>query len=493
MIEKFISKNYLIPLIFPALVIISNNENVITFNDIYVISILVFILFFLIFVFRFLKFYNQYSLGSLLSITITLNIAINYLYYNNSLVKFYQFFILNAAIFGLYFLLFKKYNIILNRLSSFINITIFFFLCITIFNFSNKVNYKEKLKSKENYFQNIKLENTPDIYHIIPDGLMSITELKKNNFYRDNDFEKTLEKNGLQILNSKSNYPVTFASIPSILNGSIFPENTKVLEKQFYNLSQNSNFVNMLLENSYKIYWFENTWAGSKCTNEQFTCPQKKINSFLKNEIITEYLKIININYGWNEKILKIFNIKERYYLDEAQDILLNIYNKEPSERPRYIFMHSLIPHPPIKIDEECNPNYLTGKNNSYNEESYFISLECLKKQIISFYNFVKKQERPFIFIVSSDTGWNFDDNLNPNTNTKIDQWPEHMFNNMIIVNKEIVCFDEKKIVTNAELLPFLISCSEKKDLPKIDNGSYDAYYGNSNHKFRYKFNKRLF
>ena len=153
-----------------------------------------------------------------------------------------------------------------------------------------------------------------------------------------------------------------------------------------------------------------------------------------------------------------------------------------------------LIPHQPIRVDEECTPNYLTGKNNYYNEGSYFISLECLKKQIISFYNFAKRQKRPFVFIVGSDTGWTFDDRKNPNTNTRLDEWPKEHYMNMIIVNKESVCFDKKRKVTNVELLPFLIACSEKKDLPIIDNRYFDVFY-NSGHDGRKRntFKKRLF
>ena len=324
---------------------------------------------------------------------------------------------------------------------------------------------------------------------------MHMEELKKNNFYQDNNFEKTLEENGLQLLNSTTNYPTTFTSIPSTLNGSLFPDNIEIVEKQFYNLSQNSNFINMLLKNDYKIYWFENTWAGTKCINNKFICPQKKnINTFFDNEIVNEYLKIININYTWNEKILKVFNIEKRFYLDKIQDTMQNIYNNKKFENPRYIFAHLLIPHQPIRVDEECVPNYLTGKNNSYNENSYFISLECLKKQIISFHNFAKKQKRPFIFIVGSDTGWTFDDRVNPNVNTKLDEWPKEHYKNMIIVNKEIVCFDKNKSVTNVELLPFLIACSENKNLPNIDNRYFDVFYNNGHDgRKRNKFKKRLF
>ena len=493
--QKFVTNNYLIPLILPALMLVNNNKDVVTLNDIYVISIVILILFFLILIIRFFNFCNRYRLDNFFSIAITVNIAINYLYYNNDLVKFYQFFILNTAICGIYFLLFKKYKIKLNRLSSFINITIVFFFFITVFNFSSEAGYEEKLKSKQNYFQNTRLKNTPDIYHIIPDGLMHMEELKKNNFYQDNNFEKTLEENGLQLLNSTTNYPTTFTSIPSTLNGSLFPDNIEIVEKQFYNLSQNSNFVNMLLKNDYKIYWFENTWAGTKCINNKFICPQKKnINTFFDNEIVNEYLKIININYTWNEKILKVFNIEKRFYLDKIQDTMQNIYNNKKFENPRYIFAHLLIPHQPIRVDEECVPNYLTGKNNSYNENSYFISLECLKKQIISFHNFAKKQKRPFIFIVGSDTGWTFDDRVNPNVNTKLDEWPKEHYKNMIIVNKEIVCFDKNKSVTNVELLPFLIACSENKNLPNIDNRYFDVFYNNGHDgRKRNKFKKRLF
>ena len=106
--QKFFTNNYLIPLILPALMLVNNNKDVVTLNDIYVISIAILILFFLILIVRFFNFCNRYRLDNFFSIAITVNIAINYLYYNNGLVKFYQFFILNTAICGIYFLLFKK-------------------------------------------------------------------------------------------------------------------------------------------------------------------------------------------------------------------------------------------------------------------------------------------------------------------------------------------------------------------------------------------------
>ena len=111
--------------------------------------------------------------------------------------------------------------------------------------------------------------------------MMGFDKLKENKYYNDNNYENILKDNNLTALKSLSNYPTTFASIPSMLNGSIFKENTKVNEKTFYKLNSQSSSVNMFLKNNYEVLWFENTWAGTKCNNNKFTCPQKK-KKFLK-------------------------------------------------------------------------------------------------------------------------------------------------------------------------------------------------------------------
>ena len=77
------------------------------------------------------------------------------------------------------------------------------------------------------------------------------------------------------------------------------------------------------MKNNYEVLWFENSWIGSKCLNSKFTCPQKtRILSFADNEIVLEYFKLININMYWSNKILRLFNFKKKYHLDNITEML---------------------------------------------------------------------------------------------------------------------------------------------------------------------------
>ena len=473
----------------PGLILYNNNSEVVTHGDIFVLLCLILVIFIIISFFKMSKFLRNYKIDFFLSLFIIFNLTINYIIFKNNFVNF-EIFVLISSIYTLfYFLLFNKFKTKINSLFSFIQVSIIFFLIISFLTSLLNKEYVSKIEFKNNFFEGYKLKNTPDIYHIIPDGLMSLEVLKNYEFYERNNYKNVLKKNDLILFNSMSNYPTTFASIPSMLNGSTFKENTEVSEKEFYKLNNNSSFTKMLLKNNYDVYWFENTWAGTKCINKKFICPQKKyLSNIFDNEIIIEYLKLININYSWHEKILMFLNIKKIYHLDKIQEILKKIDTKNS----KYVFAHILIPHQPFKVDKQCDGTYLKNLDQKWSSEKYFIQLECLKKQIISFHNFVKDQGRPYIFIIASDTGWTFDDKLSPNINSNL-KWRKEQFKNVVIINRESICFDKNKEITNAEILPNVIACSEGIDLPDIDNAKYDAYYHKTGHPDARKFVKRNF
>ena len=92
----------------------------------------------------------------------------------------------------------------------------------------------------------------------------------------------------------------------------------------------------------------------------------------------------------------------------------------------------------PFLVDANCNPIYL---NKSYtptwSERKYFLQVECLKKQIIDFNNFIKSKNRPYLLIIASDTGWTFDDKIHPSLNPKA-LWPKSHFQNITSVQDGI-------------------------------------------------------
>lgn len=474
----------------PAQILILNNYDVISYHDLLVCFKLLLILILLFNLIRFFSFVRKFYFEYLLNVLIVLNILLNFILFRNGFVNFEFFFIIQVIIISIYFYFFSKIKIYLYNFYKFMRVMSVVLICITLFKNTNQDNFTNKNFFKYDYFSDLKLNKKKDVYLIVPDGMMGFDKLKENKYYNDNNYENILKDNNLTTLKSLSNYPTTFASIPSMLNGSIFKENTKVNEKTFYRLNSRSSSVNMFLNNNYEILWFENTWAGTKCNNNRLTCPQKKnFLNFADNEIILEYFKIININVYWSNIIFKALNIKRKNHLNNIIDILkVKKFNK-----PVFVFAHILLPHPPHTVDENCNPIYLSSEISSkFSEKKYFIQLECLKKQIINFNNFVKSKNRPYVLIFASDTGWTFNDNQNPTVNIET-RWKKSSFQNNIIINDDNICFDKNKIITNVEILLLALHCAENKSLPPLENTQFDAYYAKTGHKDSERLIKRNF
>jgi len=474
----------------PAQILILNNYDVISYHDLLVCFKLLLIFTLMFNLIRFFSFVRKFYLEYLLNMLIVLNISCNFILFRNGFINFEYFFIIQAIIISNYFYFFSKIKIYLYNFYKFMKVMSVVLICITLFKTFNSAEVINKNFFKYNYFSDFKLNKKVDVYLIIPDGMMGFDKLKENKYYNDNNYENILKDNNLTSLKSLSNYPTTFVSIPSILNGSIFKENTKVDEKTFYKLNSQSSSVDMFLKNNYEVLWFENTWAGTKCNNNRFTCPQKKnFLNFTDNEIILEYFKVLNVNVYWSDKVLLFLNIKRKYHLDNIAEMLkIKKYTK-----PVFVFAHILLPHQPHRVDKNCNPTYLNPEiSKQWSEKKYFVQLECLKKQIVNFNNFIRSKNRPYVLIFASDTGWTFTDSQNPNVNIKT-RWPKSSFQNNIIINDDYVCFDKNKIVTNAEILLLALHCAEDKSPPPMENTQFDAYYAKTGHKDSGRLIKRNF
>lgn len=493
-IIKFIDNNTKLSIFFilsiPFQILILNNYEVISYQDIFVCLKLLIILTVLFNIFNLINFVKKFRFENLISLLIIINILLNFAIFNNGFITFEIFIIIQVIFIFIYFYFFSKLKKIFNKIYKFVTITSALLILMIFFKFFNYDGKDYKNFFKNDYFTNLKLENKIDTYVIVPDGLMSFEKLKQNKFYNDNKYEQILRENDLTPLKSFSNYPTTFASIPSLLNGSLFKEDSRVEEKIFFKTIGRSSSVKMFLKNNYEVLWFENNWSGSKCNNNQFTCLQKKrVFNFVNNEIVLEYFKLININLYWSDKIYYLLNIKRKYHLDNITAMLKDYkYTK-----PVFVFAHIMIPHMPFLVDANCNPIYL---NKSYtptwSERKYFLQVECLKKQIIDFNNFIKSKNRPYLLIIASDTGWTFDDKIHPSLNPKA-LWPKSHFQNNIIISKKYVCFDKDKTVSNVEVLTMALYCSENKPHPIIDNYQFDAYYSKTGHVNINKFVKRSF
>ena len=354
------NKNYLLLVLtffLPSILIFNNNYDLIN-SDVLVELLIIPIIFIVVIFFLNYIFTRKNSFFINLSIFLVIaNLILNYVIHKNSLISIKIFFFQNILLILLYFFLFKfvkKLN--LNYLN-------FFFLILIIIFFLNFTYFKyQKIKLsnsnqnfeifKQNKFENLKLKIKPDIYHIIPDGLLNINELEFYKYKNSGNLRDTILSNELKYFdNSLTNYPATFFSLSSTLNGSLLRNDLNFYEKQINETIYNSRLHNLLLDNNYKIFWYKTDWIGSNCNSSKYECMN---NHFFESEIFYNYLLLLNFNHSWIDKIIyKIFKYQKNYHLDIFSNDLNKIFQEK---KPRYVFGYFNLPHGPYTVDSNCVP-----------------------------------------------------------------------------------------------------------------------------------------
>ena len=468
--------------LIPLIIIIINNPLLIDVYTIINFSIFPIILGSIIFFIDYFLFKKNYLI-IITGFIFLSNLLINIIYFKSSLVGIKIFLILNffLFLFFLFFLLFYKKKINFN----FIN---FFTILLIIICISNYFIKTKNQNTKKNIFVSanlnfIKLKNKPDIFHIIPDGLLNISDMEKYGYDKSNNLKKTLRDLNLEYYeNSLTNYPATFFSLASTLNGSIIKENLIFQEKQIYKTLYNSSLHDLLMKNGYKIFWYQTKWLGSKCNSKKYICMN---NNFYESEIFKYYLQSVNVNQNWINKILyKTFQKKTYTHLDNIGNDIEKIYK---TKKPKYIYGYINLPHGPYTVDNNCTPIFQKkiSKNIIFKKKQYFEQVECFEKQLKNFIDVVKKKykEKNFLVIVQSDTGWSFNSNLieegRPHPDFPDRLWPKTYFNNFIAVSKNFSCINKKEKISNADLFPILISCLNNTKLNLKNHNKYDVYYSN--------------
>ena len=257
------------------------------------------------------------------------------------------------------------------KLNSYLNLLTTIFLMIEIIGLGfievTKVELKNKIDLKEPLDE---IQNKPDIYFIILDGYTGFKGLKKYWDFDNNDLKKFLNSNGFFIAeNGKTIYKVTNYSIASTLNMS-------ELNFESDNLYAKSSYLSLanIIKKNIVVEFFSE--VGYDFINLSFydIYDTKKFYQdiyFLKSGNIYQSRTI----YG------HLYEIQNEINADMAY-INLDIFKRLKTirstfnERPKFIYAHVMMPHPPYYFDAEGNKNNSKVANDSKNQMSY---LEQLK------------------------------------------------------------------------------------------------------------------
>ncbi len=288
------------------------------------------------------------------------------------------------------------------KLNSYLNLLTTIFLVIEIIGLGfievTKVELKSKIDIKEPLEE---IQNKPDIYFIILDGYTGFSGLKKYWNFDNSELKKFMKKNGFFIAEiGKTIYNVTNYSIASTLNmAELNFEADNLYAKSSYLSLANIIKKNIVVEFLSEVgYDFINLSLFDIRDKKKF---YEDI-YFLKSGNIYQSRTI----YG------HLYEIQNEINADMAY-INLDIFNRlknmrsAPNKKPKFIYAHIMMPHPPYYFDAEGNKNDFKVANDPNNKNSYLAQLKYTNHLLMESLNEVLNSSgNPPIIVVQGDHGF---------------------------------------------------------------------------------------
>ena len=437
-------------------------------------------------------------------------------------IEFYRFLICNFSTF--YFLFYyKKINSIeiINSLQSInlyldniLTILIFFIYYVLIFVFLRKFNQFSKIflhfflffnfilgiysmnffdnftvnKAKNNISQNsINLDNLEnlqsikptDIYIIVLDGMMSLEKAEKLEIIESKNFLLNQLKNNGYAYNHfyKSNYPVTYASIQSLLYGD-FPitDESDIYSNRLsfypYNMNDKKNFFYQIVHKlNMNFFWIGNKWGLCKGLKSSECFYNYSSNKNLLSELIfnTELFYI-------NSLFSYFFNYLSKDIIVTAFDFLR--YEKFQKKTPltknksNFYFVHVYKPHKPYDLDNDCN-NVIPRKILSNEKKYYKINYKCTFQAVLNWDKKFLNKKKNNIVIILGDHGWS----LNKKKNDDIDYIRSRVDDVFFAYKIPKKCNSIKVPNSHVNVMRFILNCLNDLDLEYLTDTQYIIRY----------------
>jgi len=287
-----------------------------------------------------------------------------------------------------------------------INISIFYFDSVSLY---NEFKHPAEIFSGDQ-------KNTPDIYFILLDGYVNSIVSKEILNHDNIEFITFLKENGFYIPENytHSNYDRTIRTIPSVLNMNYLDpailELTSV-NQQFqvlYELIDDNIVMNYLKSNGYQIINFDSGWWGTE-----------KINIADKNLCATPLVDYNTLNKLEQTTMSKTFQelhrkIASLLHDQKRKQILCEFSElekiKDNTERPFFVFVHIVAPHPPWVFGSEGEPVKKIvspeSKNIDNQQLAYVDQLKFVNKMMMELVSkLLSNTENPPIIIIQSDHG----------------------------------------------------------------------------------------
>lgn len=290
----------------------------------------------------------------------------------------------------------------------------------------------------------IDLTKAPDIYLIIQDAYASADTLKREFDYDNKPFIESLRKQGFYVAeDSRSYYSQTMLSVSSTLNLNYFQDDVKLPHANFSHRGPAVEYflrprlLTYLQQAGYDMHMttsgydmdIEDTGEKNDIRGSDF---RENIGDSLLRK--TPIHHILNLVAGRERSFLNPFRdhyelVRHQYESLRAQAVVTD------SSRPRLVYAHILVPHPPFVFSSDgqllvshANDNfsYTDGKKHRHDhlyeggwqnhyKKGYATQVSYANRELLSFIETLHKTpgERPRVVIIQGDHGSRLKEDFN--------------------------------------------------------------------------------
>ena len=209
-------------------------------------------------------------------------------------------------------------------------------------------------------------------------------------------------------------------SVHSILETDYVHINSNIILKNHYpELFKTSlpKLVYLAKKNGYNFY--SGPWDGCHNILEDFCINnKKKIGKITKNIFLMTPLN--DHTYRFNKKIdekLKNIFIKKLYLRNNTlENFNLKLNDIYKDNKKKFIFLHSLPPHPPYEFNSDCSKktDFLDHVSSHYNDKYYSLldqknfyleNIKCVNKYLVKTIDNILELDKDPIILLTSDHG----------------------------------------------------------------------------------------
>jgi len=324
------------------------------------------------------------------------------------------------------FIYLKKTASKLSRLTLFLNALLIIYLMIDTAGLIWKSVHPDENKlaiygnDKKNNYTACDSCTDPDIYFLLFDEYASTVSLKQNFQFDNSALDSFLLQKGFSLQrHSHSNYNFTPFSMASLLNMNYISgiKNPDACTIEDYancnNLIRNNEVITYLSSRKYEIVNYSVfDLAGNPTLVESTLLP-------VRTRLITDqtlYNRLVR-DIGWNLYIGKMeikWLTKNRIYSGlNNNNLFLELVKQESrkkTNRPRFIYAHLAMPHPPYYYDEHFqsrSKKAMIADENQGNIDSYFKYLPYTNKNLRELVDTIQKNTHDSaVIIVMGDHGY---------------------------------------------------------------------------------------